>query len=67
MFRIPVKDDDNFEKKLIKKVNIPNFFHSLDQNLKDLKIKSYSVSMPTLEDVFLNVAAEDNKRNRSQI
>jgi len=63
MFRIPVKDDNNLEKKLKKKVDIHNFFQNFDQNMKELKIKSYSVSMPTLEDVFLNVAAEDNKKN----
>ena len=63
MFRIPVKDDNNLEKKLRKKVDIPTFFQKFDKNLKELKIKSYSASMPTLEDVFLNVAAEDNKKN----
>ena len=60
MFRIPVKDDNK------KKLDIPNFFRNLDENLKNLKIKSYSVSMPTLEDVFLNVAAEDNKKTKEQ-
>ena len=64
MFRIPVKDDDNFEKKLRKKVDIPTFFQELDKNLNNLKIRTYSVSMPTLEDVFLNVAAEDSKMNK---
>ena len=63
MFRIPVKDDDNAEKKLRKKVDIPKFFQKFDENLENLKIKSYSASMPTLEDVFLNVAAEDSKKN----
>ena len=63
MFRIPVKDDDNLERKLRKKVDIPQFFQIFDKNLKDLKIKSYSASMPTLEDVFLNVAAEDSKKD----
>ena len=64
MFRIPVKDDDNFEKKLRKKVDIPTFFQELDKNLNNLNIRTYSVSMPTLEDVFLNVAAEDSKMNK---
>ena len=59
MFRIPVKDD----KDNIKKINLSNFFQELDTNLSKLKIKSYSASMPTLEDVFLNVAAEDSKLN----
>jgi len=56
MFRIPVKDDEN----KLKKLDISNFFKILDQNINDLKIKSYSVSMPTLEDVFLNLASSDN-------
>jgi len=64
MFRIPVKDDDNIEKKLRKNLDIPAFFQDLDDNIKDLNIKSYSVSMPTLEDVFLNVAAEENKKTK---
>ncbi|MCQ2820575.1 MAG: ABC transporter permease, partial [archaeon] len=33
------------------------FFNDLDTYLKALKIKSYSAAMPTLEDVFLNVAS----------
>ena len=41
--------------------NLAKFFDDLDKNLNSLKIKSYSTSMPTLEDVFLNVAAEDTK------
>ena len=41
--------------------NLAKFFDDLDSNLNTLKIKSYSTSMPTLEDVFLNVAAEDIK------
>ncbi len=61
MFRIPVKDDNNEQKKLMKCIDIPKFFKELDDNITDLKIKSYSVSMPTLEDVFLNIAAEDTK------
>ena len=63
IFRIPVKDDKNEEKKLRKILDIPEFFNKFDENLNNLNIKSYSVSMPTLEDVFLNVAAEDNKKN----
>ena len=62
MFRIPVKDENNEEKKLKKCLDIQNFFTNFDENINNLKIKSYSVSMPTLEDVFLNVAAEDNKK-----
>ena len=61
MFRIPVKD-----KRLKKCIDIPEFFQSLDENINNLKIKSYSVSMPTLEDVFLNVAAEDDRKKNEQ-
>ena len=42
-------------------LDLSKFFDDLDKNLKNLGIKTYSVSMPTLEDVFLNVAAEDSK------
>ena len=42
-------------------LGLTQFFQDLDNNLKKLKIKTYSASMPTLEDVFLNVAAEDTK------
>ena len=62
IFRIPIKDDKNEEKKLKKILDIPTFFKHFDENIDDLKVKSYSISMPTLEDVFLNVAAEDNKK-----
>ena len=33
-------------------LDLTKFFDDLDNNLKNLGIKSYSVSMPTLEDVF---------------
>ena len=66
MFRVPVKDDNNEEKKLKKIIDIPKFFKQFDQNIDNLKISSYSVSMPTLEDVFLNVAAEDNKKSQKE-
>ena len=47
-------------------VNLKEFFNSLDQNITLLDIKSYSASMPTLEDVFLNVSAE-TKANADEI
>ena len=67
MFRIPVKggNKENGMNK-IKKINLSNFFQALDTNMTKLKIKSYSTSMPTLEDVFLNVAAEDSKKNKQE-
>ena len=41
---------------------IEEFFSELDKKCEELKIKTYSASMPTLEDVFLNVAAEDTEK-----
>jgi ATP-binding cassette subfamily A (ABC1) protein 3 len=43
-------------------LKLSKFFEELDGNLKELNIKSYSASMPTLEDVFLNVAADDDTK-----
>ena len=43
-------------------ISLNKFFEKLDNHLNELKIKSYSVSMPTLEDVFLNVVQEDDNR-----
>ena len=54
LVRIP---KNNFGKN--EGTSLNTFFENLDSNLIALKIKSYSVSMPTLEDVFLNVAQED--------
>ena len=61
MVRIP---KNNFDKN--EGVSLTNFFENLDENLNELKIKSYSVSMPTLEDVFLNVAADDDENRLSK-
>ena len=62
MFRIPIKSESNQQKI---NFDLKSFFTNFDKNIKNLKIKSYSVSMPTLEDVFLNVAAEDNTNSKS--
>ena len=72
LFRIPKKSEksknssdnvddliDNDSNKVNDSLDLTKFFEDLDNNLKNLGIKSYSASMPTLEDVFLNVAAED--------
>ena len=40
-----------------KNIDIQTFFSELDNNTNSLRIKSYSASMPTLEDVFLNVGS----------
>ena len=42
-----------------KTFSLSSFFKDLDDNLENLKIKTYSASMPTLEDVFLNVASSE--------
>ena len=63
IFKISIKEEDIIENKLLKKLDLKKFFEKFDENLGNLGIKSYSVSMPTLEDVFLNISAEDNKNN----
>ena len=63
IFKIPIKEEDIIENKVMKKINLQIFFEKFDENLENLNIKSYSVSMPTLEDVFLNIASEDNKKS----
>jgi ATP-binding cassette subfamily A (ABC1) protein 3 len=62
MVRIP---NDNFSNDSGRSLN--NFFEELDENLENLKIKSYTVSMPTLEDVFLNIAVEDEADRISKL
>jgi ATP-binding cassette subfamily A (ABC1) protein 3 len=47
LFRIPKNNKDFCGKK---------FFKILDENFRELKIKNYSISMSTLEDVFINVS-----------
>ena len=63
MFRIPIKNENSGKKT---NFDLKSFFTKFDYNVKKLRIKSYSVSMPTLEDVFLNVAAEDNNNIKSK-
>ena len=53
LIRIPKNKPGTEEKN----IDIQNFFNELDNNLKNLKIKNYSASMPTLEDVFLNIGS----------
>ena len=60
--RSKTKSKENaFPAPTEKILRIVKFFEDLDNSLNMLNIKSYSASMPTLEDVFLNVAAEDTK------
>ena len=81
LFRIPKKsvkgnNNDNLtlsENSSHKNIHVNDsldltkFFDDLDKNLKNLGIKTYSASMPTLEDVFLNVAAEDAKLENKKL
>ena len=77
LFRIPKKiektDNDslclseNSRKGNNNNLDLTKFFDDLDKNLKNLGIKTYSASMPTLEDVFLNVAAEDDKLENKKL
>ena len=68
LFRIPkTKEKSNeeialslSENSVENSIDITKFFDDLDKNLNNLGIRSYSVSMPTLEDVFLNVAQEND-------
>ena len=61
MVRIPKNNFSNDSG-----ISLNSFFEELDENLENLKIKSYTVSMPTLEDVFLNIAVEDESERISQ-
>ena len=47
LFKMP-KDDETFNGK--------ELFNKLDKELINLRIKSYSISMSTLEDVFINIS-----------
>lgn len=56
LFRIPKNNG----------LNKKQFFNELDNNLDNLGIKTYGASMPTLEDVFLNLSAETKELNDSK-
>ena len=53
LIRIPKNKPGTEEKNL----DIESFFLDLDNNTEKLKIRNYSASMPTLEDVFLNIGS----------
>ena len=55
LFKIP-KDNKYFNGK--------EFFKILDNNCKKLNIKNYSISMSTLEDVFINVSKLTKKKSK---
>ena len=41
----------------------PEFFKKFDDELRNLQVSSYGVSMTTLEEVFLKVEGDDSKKN----
>ena len=53
LIRIPKNKPGSDEKNL----DLQSFFSDLDNNVEKLKIRNYSASMPTLEDVFLNIGS----------
>ncbi len=66
LFRIPKDEGNNTYVQIVgkesKKFSFKNFFTDLDGNMEKLGIKSYGASMPTLEDVFLNVSADTKNK-----
>ena len=58
LFRIPTN---------VIEINWKNFFELLDRKLDNLKIKSYSISKSTLEDVFINFSKIVNKNSKDKI
>ena len=60
LFKIPFDRNEN------NIFNLENFFENFDENLKNLNIKSYNVSMPTLEDVFINVSKNVNEKKSNE-
>ena len=61
LFRIP-KNENKKSDGNRGNFSFKNFFSELDSNVQNLKVKSYSASMPTLEDVFLNVSADTKNK-----
>ena len=57
LFKMP-KEDNNFNSK--------ELFIKLDQELENLNIKSYSISMSTLEDVFINISKIVKRKKMSK-
>ena len=57
LFKIPKKD------KKLNKYNWKIFFEKLDEKCEILNIKNYSISMSTLEDVFINLSKIIKQKN----
>ena len=64
LFKIPKKN-----KLLNINYNWSDFFKKLDENLEKLNITNYSISMPKLEDVFINLSniIKNKKINKEEI
>ena len=60
LFRIPKNGKDS------NKYNWSAFFEKLDEQCGELNIKSYSISMPTLEDVFINLSKIIKENNEEK-
>ena len=52
MDNLILSDNNKNENGKNSSFELAKFFEDLDNNLKNLKIKSYSASMPTFKDVF---------------
>jgi ABC-type multidrug transport system ATPase subunit len=44
-----------------------DFFTKLEENMSTLKVSGFGISLPTLEDVFLQVGADESVRPRSSL
>lgn len=59
LFKIPKPKESE-----LKDFSLKRFFKDLDANLDILRVKTYGASMPTLEDVFLNVSADSTHKSK---
>jgi len=59
LFKIPKSDKNS-------NINWSLFFEKLDEKLDYLNIKNYSISMPTLEDVFINLSKILKQKNKEE-
>ena len=60
-------EEINFQVLRSQDLNLKEFFVQLDQKISELGVKSYSVSLPTLEDVFLTVANNEHEKQKKEV
>ena len=60
LFKIPKRDKNS-------NINWSLFFEKLDEKCEYLNIKNYSISMPTLEDVFINLSKILKQKNKEEV